>query len=441
MRHPLQFLSLLCFLVPTRIATRSVAGRSALQVPLSAFRSLFLLLILPSRLLSADTAPATFTEDLTFLRAHKETILLSDKTGAAQAAVIPAYQGRVMTSTANGPSGLSFGWINRELIGSGETKKHINAVGGEDRIWLGPEGGQFGLFFEKGAPFDLEHWFTPPAIDTEPFEVVHREQDHVEFHRRFSVTNASGALFDVALTRHIRLLSPEAVWKQLGIPPVENVKMVAIESLNRLTNAGEQPWKKDTGLLSIWILGMFNPSPATTIVVPIHAGPESTLGKPVNSDYFGAVPPDRLIAHENAIYFKGDGNFRSKIGILPKRATPLIGSYDAANHVLTLISYNPSNADTGYVNSQWKIQEDPYGGDVVNSYNDGPPAPGAKPLGPFYEMETSSPAAALAKGESLEHIHRTYHIQGPEKDLDAIARATLHVTLKDIATALPPGSR
>jgi hypothetical protein len=411
------------------------------------YLSLLLLLTTSTRLWPAEndvqprqSSAYSFGDDLKFLKEHKETIVLSDKTGAAQAAVIPAYQGRVMTSTAHGAAGLSFGWINRELIGSGETRKHINAVGGEDRIWLGPEGGQFGLFFGKGAPFDLEHWFTPVAIDTEPFDVVLREQDHVEFQRRFSLTNASGAKFDVAVTRHVRLLPPDAVWKQLGIAPVENVKMVAIETVNRLTNAGDQPWKKETGLLSIWILGMFHPSPATTIVVPINPGPESALGKPVNSDYFGPVPPDRLVARENAIYFKGDGEFRSKIGILPKRATPIFGSYDAENKVLTLVSYNLSPADASYVNSQWKIQESPFAGDVINSYNDGPPTPGARPLGPIYEMETSSPAAALAKGQTLEHIHRTYHIQGDEKDLDSIVRATLRVRLKDIANALPAAS-
>ena len=268
-----------------------------------------------------------------------------------------------------------------------------------------------------------------------------RVADRVEFRRKFSLKNASGTKFDISVNREVRLLSPDAVWKQLGIAPVENIKMAALETVNRLTNTGEQSWKKETGLLSIWILGMFNPSPATTIVVPIHPGPDSELGKPVNSDYFGPVPPDRLVARQNAIYFKGDGNFRSKIGILPKRATPIFGSYDAENKVLTLISYNLSVADAGYVNSQWKIQENPFGGDVINSYNDGPPAPGAKPLGPFYEMETSSPAAALGKGQTLEHIHRTYHIQGDERDLDAIARATLGVGLKDIANAFPAAAR
>ena len=77
-----------------------------------------------------------------------------------------------MTSTAGGDAGLSFGWINRELIASGKLQPHINVFGGEDRFWLGPEGGQFSIFFAKGAKFELADWFTPAAIDTLPFQVV-----------------------------------------------------------------------------------------------------------------------------------------------------------------------------------------------------------------------------------------------------------------------------
>jgi hypothetical protein len=29
----------------------------------------------------------------------------------------------------------------------------MNAVGGEDRIWLGPEGGQLSIFFAPGVPY------------------------------------------------------------------------------------------------------------------------------------------------------------------------------------------------------------------------------------------------------------------------------------------------
>ena len=86
----------------------------------------------------------------------------------------------------------------------------------------------------------------------------------------------------------------------------------------------------------------------------------------------------------------------------------------------------------------WEIQDEPFAGDVVNSYNDGPPEPGAPPLGPFYELETSSAAADLAPGESLTHVHRTFHFQGPEDELDRLARETLGVTLEQIASAFAP---
>src|SRR5262249_10791129 len=91
---------------------------------------------------------------------------------------------------------------------------------------------------------------------------------------------------------------------------------------------------------------------------------------------------------------------------------------------------------TDYVNSLWKIQDDPYGGDAANSYNDGPPAPGAKPLGPFYELESSSPAVALAPGKSLAHVHRTIHLTGAPPALDAVSRAALGVSIADIESAL-----
>jgi hypothetical protein len=55
-------------------------------------------------------------------------------------------------------------------------------------------------------------------------------------------------------------------------------------------------------------------------------------------------------------------------------------------------------------------------------------------MGPFYELESSSPAAALAPGKGLHHVHRTIHLSGTEKELDAIARATLGVSLNQIVT-------
>jgi hypothetical protein len=208
--------------------------------------------------------------------------------------------------------------------------------------------------------------------------------------------------------------------------------MVAYHSRNAISNVGALAWTKETGLLSIWILGMFNPSPTTTIVIPFRSGSETALGPAVNDAYFGKVPPDRLIVRDGLLFFRGDGLYRSKIGLSPRRALPFAGSYDAANKVLTIVHLTLPPGAVDYVNSMWEIQKEPFAGDAVNSYNDGPAAPGAKPLGPFYELESSSPAAALAPGATLQHSHATMHFQGDEKALDAIAKAVLRVGLEDI---------
>jgi hypothetical protein len=216
----------------------------------------------------------------------------------------------------------------------------------------------------------------------------------------------------------------------------KDVSLVAYASNNKITNKGEEAWKKETGLLSIWILGMFTPSPSVTIVVPIKPGPESELGSKITAyASFGVIPPERLKAEENLIYFRGDGKFRSKIGINPKRSKGVLGAYDADNKVLTIVQFDQPAGVTDYVNSLWELQKNPYGGDVANSYNDGPVGPGQPPMGPFFEMESSSPAAALAPGKSLTHIHRTFHLSGPEPALDRVARATLGVSLDEIKSA------
>ncbi|MDH5173619.1 MAG: 6-phosphogluconolactonase, partial [Elusimicrobiota bacterium] len=383
----------------------------------------------------------TFGDDLNFLKktlGAKNVVVLSDESGKAQVAVVPLLQSRVMTSTADGPDGLSFGWINRGLIASGKKLEHINAYGGEDRLWFGPEGGQFSIFFKKDAPFDLEYWYTPALIDTEPFEIIGKSKDSVSFQKRAELTNYSGTEFDIEIGRTVRVSSREDVKKNLNLKDLPgNLKVVAFESDNTITNMGNEAWNKETGLLSIWILGMFNPSPETTVVIPFNEGPESELGPVVNDAYFGKVPADKLVVKNNVLFFSGDGTCRSKIGLSPERAKPILGSYDAENNVLTIVQFTKPEDAVDYVNSMWERQDKPYAGDVVNSYNDGPPEPGKEPLGPFFEMETSSPAKELKPGEYVSHTHRTYHLQGSEEVLDRIARKTLGVSLKEIKNALP----
>jgi hypothetical protein len=384
----------------------------------------------------AAGAPGTFRHDVAFLEQHTDVILLTSEDQRAQVAVAPAYQGRVMTSTASGPDGASYGYIHRPVIEQGQPQPHMTVVGGEDRFWLGPEGGQYALYFPPGSAFDTEHWQVPAPIDWGGWPVAKATPREVVFSKAMSLTNYAGFTFELRVDRTIRLLDRAALTRHLGRDPGD-VDIVGYESENVITNTGGAAWRPESGLVSIWILGMLRPGPRTTVVFPYHAGPEAKLGPIVNDAYFGAQPPERLRVGKTAVFFRGDGTHRGKIGMSRARVRSAAGSYDPDRRLLTIIQFSLPEAPHGYVNSIWARQAEPFGGDVINSYNDGPLGPGQPPLGPFYELESSSPAAALEPGSSLRHVHRTMHLQGGATGLDAIARPVLGVSLEEIAGSLP----
>lgn len=375
-----------------------------------------------------------FDDDVAFLKKFSEVIVLTASNGTSRIAVMPGLQARVMTSTTGGPDNRSYGWINRKFFESGDTSSHMNAFGGEERIWLGPEGGQFSIFFPKDSAFAFENWHTPRLIDLEPFEKVAVNPESATFSKSASLTNYSGTEFNIRIHREVKVLGAGEAYSHLGISAPANVASVAYQTINRLENRGESPWSRETGLLSIWLLGMYNPSPGLTMIIPYVTGPAS-LGPVVNDDYFGKVPADRLKVADSVIYFKGDGQYRSKIGLSPQRAKDVMGSYDPASKTLTIVRYSKGTGEDVYVNSKWELQEQPFKGDVVNAYNDGPPAPGVKPMGPFYELESSSPARELQPGQHVEHTQTTYHFQGDERTLSDIASKVLGVSLNEVKAA------
>jgi hypothetical protein len=247
------------------------------------------------------------------------------------------------------------------------------------------------------------------------------------------LVNYQGTKLALKVVRSVRLLGPSDIAQSLGRALPAGVAAVAYASDNRVTNSGADALRKETGLISIWILGMFPPGARATVVIPYKLEAEGEL---VRDDYFGKVPADRLRVTDKALFFRADGKQRGKVGVPFARARSIIGSYDPEGQVLTLVQYSLPEGKADYVNSLWKFDVDPYAGDVVNSYNDGPTTPGGSPLGPFYELETSSPAGALAKGESLTHVSRTFHFTGEVAGLDELSRALLGVGLTEIEGAL-----
>ncbi|MCF0175579.1 MAG: hypothetical protein HUJ94_01960 [Bacteroidales bacterium] len=373
----------------------------------------------------------TYGYDLDFLAKHEiPTVELASADGQSKVMLAPSMQGRVMTSTTGGDGGASYGWINYKFIEAGELSTFFNPYGGEERFWIGPEGGPNSYYFKKGVEQIYDNWVVPAVIDTESYDIESQAQDKVVFTKHTEMVNASDNAFKIGIRRAVTLYEAEKIAEIIGIEVPAGVKSLAYSTENTLTNEGENAWTKETGLPSVWLLGSFTPTPTTTVFIPYNKDFEGRL---INDEYFGKVPAERLVLEDGMVYFKIDGEYRSKIGLPDGSAKDICGSYDSEKHVLNILKYTVPEGEKDYVNGQWGPQENCFGGDVINSYNDGPTDTGFV-MGPFYEIETSSPGATLAPGESLTHVQYTMHFEGSEEELASIVKAVFGVELEAIST-------
>jgi hypothetical protein len=153
----------------------------------------------------ADFAKGTFGYDIQFLQQHDSVVVLKGDDGKSQVVVSPKYQGKVFTSTANGAEGSSFGWINYKAF-TAPLDSHMNAYGGENRFWLGPEGGPFSLFFTKGAAMKFENWKTPASFDTESWTIRERSENEVRLQKNMNLINYAGTQIQLSVDRAISIL-------------------------------------------------------------------------------------------------------------------------------------------------------------------------------------------------------------------------------------------
>jgi len=371
----------------------------------------------------------SYSYDVKFLRQHtKNVIELHDKENKAKILLSADYQGRVMTSTAMGDTGTSFGWINYELISSGKKRAQFNPVGGEERFWLGPEGGQFSIYFKGNDSFNIAHWQVPGVIDTIPYNLSMSNDSTAEFSTKATLANYSGRTFNISIHRAISLINKNSIEQKLDVKIPADVYCVAYQTDNQIKNTGDERWNKEKGLLSIWLLGMMTPTEETKVFIPFR--PVAGAPSLITTNYFGDIPQERLQIKDSVLYFTCDGKYRSKIGLSPLIAKSIAASFDFKRNVLTFILF-PVERNGMYVNSKWELQKEPYKGDVVNSYNDGPLADGSQ-LGPFYEIESSSSAKELGVGEMEQYRQVTCHLQGNYQSLRQLTIKLLGVDLNDL---------
>jgi len=372
----------------------------------------------------------TFGYDLDFLKQSDSVVVLNSNYGNAQIIVSPKYQAKVFTSTADGKSGKSFGWINYKTFAQKSLDAHMNAYGGEDRLWIGPEGSKFALFFKPHTKMEFPYWHTPAAFDFENWQLTVSTDKSASLIKTTRVMNYQGVVFSLNIVRDITILEPADEKKMLGIDFDNKVKSVAFSTFNTIINTGTYAWDKNTGAPCLWNLDMFTPSVKTVIVVPYD---NDATGKVATTDYFGQIPPDRVKFNNGILVFKADGKSRGKLGMPPSRAKNMAGSYDAENNVLTVALFDVDPKAT-YLNQEWRTDRDPFAGDAVNAYNDGPLADGTQ-MGPFYEIESVSPAAFLKPNEALTHKHSVFHFTGDKDELNRISLKTLGISLQEIQAA------
>jgi hypothetical protein len=161
---------------------------------------------------------ASFADDWARARRRADVVLLSDREGFARVLVGPDRGGAVLTSTAGGPGGRSFGWLDGNLWP------------GEDRPALEPEG---------------------------PFVLAEREAARVRLRR-------AGEL-DVERT--VRLLSEEDAWRAAGATARPNVRVVAYETDTRV-----RPGRAGTLPAQLVVTGRFRALPGAWIVAPAREG-------------------------------------------------------------------------------------------------------------------------------------------------------------------------
>ncbi len=372
-----------------------------------------------------------FGMDLSFLEKYAEGAIVLGE-GESYVAISPKLQGRVMTSTLGGDEGYSIGWINRDLIASGNSETHLKNFGGEDRLWIGPEGTELSVFFGAGDLFVGDNWRIPADLSKEPWELKARTNFQARLEKEANLENARGEKFKVRAMREISYISKANAAKILGVEIPESVRMVAFQSLNRITNLSEKTWSAETGILNLSVMSCFHANASTYAFIPYNPGAPEKIGGIIKDPYNESVGGDRLSIAPDYVRMRVDGTKLGEITMNPNRSKGIIGSYDSERNILTVITYIRPASPKKYLPANWRRTNDLFEGDALSVFNNGPAHQGTFKADKFYETSTYSPAIALEPGKSQLHVQRIFHFEGSEYELGLLSEKLLGIPMSKL---------
>jgi hypothetical protein len=383
----------------------------------------------------------TFREVCDLLRdTRNEPVILKGRSPGKQVLCAPTLVGRVMTTTYDAAQGEALGWIGAEVIRHGYVDPVFTNYGGEDRLWFGPEGSQFGLHFTSKDQ-SLSHYRVQPGMNSQRYQVARSspEGDFVVMKAPIQLQNLAGTKFDLDVERTVRIV--ESCPYTLGFG--DHLDFVGFQSESLVTNVSSEPIRSETGLLCSWTPGQHPSGPRSVVAIPFQPGSNQALGEPIRSDYLkqmclgGTLPAGRLWTGFDHALMRADNRYRVKIGVGPKRAMNRLGSIDLDSAELVINDFDVY-AEMPYIAPYWRelTPAELSNGEAVSVYVDGPDEKGGRG-GNFHELESLSPAMPLKSGESFVHRNRVFHIRGRRSALDSIARRFLRTDTAEITNTFP----
>ncbi len=366
--------------------------------------------------------PDNFAEDLTFLREFAKPAVLKDSTSKSAIAIIPEWQGRVITSSVE-ENGRSFGWLNYATIENGKIDE-FSTYGGEDRFLTGPEiAPATDTAISPNSDSLIQHTALPAITAVKPLQQVTSAKGVTVFEGPIDLQSKSGHTLHNSITRTISLLSRRDLHNYLGADIHRSMRAVGFHSDNILINTGDHRWDTAYGTTSIRIRGSFPVTQSSIAIIPLRPG-----GTVESS---AALPKERLLIKNNMAFFRADGNLTAEIGVKQFSALNFMGLYDPEREVLTIVQFTLPRNPQFYLGETMEDNR----AEVLTIRNNGPENPYAR--GRFLEVQSASPAALLKPNGRLQHFHRTIHLQGSEKHLSEITKKLFGVTVKELKATLP----